>query len=206
MFEIQESIFSLAEHAHGTPEPDPSFAGLERTDLAHGAWLDYGPNWLDGDARLFDSMVDLVEWSQPDVTMYDRIITTPRLVSRPKVADHPALADMARLLSERYSRRLDRISANWYRNGDDSVAWHGDRIARDLPESVVATVSLLGPREFRYRPTDGGTTRKMILGHGDLVVMGGSFQRTWRHAIPKSQRMVPPRMVVMFRHVYDTQL
>ena len=37
------------------------------------------------------------------------------------------------------------------------------------------------------------------LGHGDLVVMGGSCQRTWEHAIPKTARPVGPRISVQFR-------
>ena len=199
----QDSLFSSLEAAQGPPTADGSFGWLERLELTEGAWLDHVPGWLDGDASLFDDLAETVTWSQPDVQMYDRVVTTPRLVAQVEPEHHPVLGDIVERLSRRYHRRLDRISANWYRTGDDSVAWHGDRIARDRDEAVVATVSLRGPREFRFRPASGGTSRRLLLGNGDLVVMGGSFQRTWRHAIPKTSRAVPPRMVVMFRHAYD---
>jgi alkylated DNA repair dioxygenase AlkB len=165
--------------------------------------LDLAPGWLTGDAQLFDQLSGAVQWSQPEVTMYDRQVVTPRLVARLDSSLHPALEEAVQLLSARYGRRLCHISANWYRTGDDSVAWHGDRVARDLPEAVVATASLRGPREFRYRPADGGESSRVMLGNGDLVTMGGSFQRTWRHAVPKTRGPAPPRMVVMFRHAYD---
>ena len=203
MFARQDSLFDSLDSAVGVTEPDAGFRSLIRHELTDGAWLDHAPGWLAGDATLFDSLADTVPWSQPEVTMYDRIVTTPRLVARFDADLHPSLGRMVELLSDRYGRRLDHISTNWYRNGDDSVAWHGDRVARDLPEAVVATVSLRGPREFRYRRAEGGPSSRIMLGQGDLVAMGGSFQRTWRHAVPKARGPVPARMVVMFRHAYD---
>jgi alkylated DNA repair dioxygenase AlkB len=94
------------------------------------------------------------------------------------------------------------VSAGWYRDGNDSVAFHGDRIARERAEAVVATVSLGGARRFLIRPKSGGESRSFSLGHGDLVVMGGSCQRTWEHGIPKS-KSAEPRIALMFRHRYD---
>lgn len=195
----QASLFDEEE----MPAPDPDFTGRTRLELAEGAWLDHVPRWLRGDAALFDALAGAAGWRQPDVKMYDRTVTTPRLVASLDPGLHPALATMVEVLSDSYDARLDRVSANWYRDGSDSVAWHGDRIARERDTAVVATVSLRGPRAFRYRPATGGAASGLVLGHGDLVVMGGSFQRTWRHAIPKTTRPVPPRMVVMFRHAYD---
>ena len=98
--------------------------------------------------------------------------------------------------------RLDQPSAGWYRDGNDSVAYHGDRIARERPRSIVATVSLGSARRFLIRSKDGGSTRSFSLGHGDLVVMGGSCQRTWEHAIPKVSS-AEQRIALMFRHRYD---
>lgn len=195
----QESLFD----AGGDPVVDRDFATLRRRELSDGAWLDLAPRWLSGDSSLFDDLAQVVQWTQPEQRMYDRMVTTPRLVARFGPEAHPVVAGMAEALGERYGCALDRISANWYRDGDDSVAWHGDRVARDLPTATVATVSLRGPREFRFRPADGGRSERLSLGHGDLVVMGGSFQRTWRHAVPKATRPVPARIVVMFRHAYD---
>jgi alkylated DNA repair dioxygenase AlkB len=109
---------------------------------------------------------------------------------------------MSEALSDRYDVRLDRITCNLYRDGKDSVAWHGDRIARNRPEAVVAIASLGEPRPFRIRPKGGGPSIGWPAGRGDLIVMGGSCQRTHDHSIPKVVK-AGPRIAVMFRHAYD---
>lgn len=193
----QGSLFGAEEVSF-----DRRFETIERIELDKGAWLDYAPIWLRGDEQLFDALTAGAEWSQPMVKMYDREVLTPRLVARIDPSIHPAIPEMVTVLSDRYRVRLDQVSAGWYRDGNDSVAFHGDRVARDLPEAIVATVSLGGARRFLYKPKDGGPSRTLSLGHGDLVVMGGSFQRTWRHGVPKTKHG-EPRIALMFRHRYD---
>ena len=124
------------------------------------------------------------------------------LVARIDPAIHPVIPEMVESLSGRYGTTMDQVSAGWYRDGNDSVAYHGDRIARERPRSIVATVSLGGTRRFLIRPKGGGETHSFSLGHGDLVVMGGSCQRTWEHTIPKVSS-AEPRIALMFRHSYD---
>jgi len=194
---VQGSLFGSAAVAF-----DDQFSELRRVQLDDEAWLDYCPMWLSGDESLFNALVDGAEWSQPVVQMYDREVLTPRLVARIDNEVHPVVRELVDSLSRRYRITLDQLSAGWYRDGHDSVAYHGDRIARERPRSVVATVSLGGARRFSIRPKGGGETHTFSLGHGDLVVMGGSCQRTWEHAIPKVASAVP-RIALMFRHVYD---
>ena len=67
---------------------------------------------------------------------------------------------------------------------------------------MVAIVSVGGPRAFLLRPRGGGLVLRHDLGHGDLIVMGGSCQRTWEHAVPKTARAAPstgPRISIQFR-------
>jgi alkylated DNA repair dioxygenase AlkB len=186
----------------GDPIPGPEFAGLHRIALDDEAWLDYAPTWLAGDETLYRVLADGVEWHQPEVTMYERRVITPRLVGTVEMVLHPAIATMSALLSDRYGVALDRVSAGWYRAGADSVAWHGDRIARERESAIVATVSLGAARRFLLRPREGGRSRSYLLGHGDLVVMGGACQRTWEHTVPKTAR-ADSRIALMFRHAYD---
>ncbi|MGH8944801.1 MAG: alpha-ketoglutarate-dependent dioxygenase AlkB [Acidimicrobiia bacterium] len=182
---------------------DRRFANLSRVDLDGEAWLDYCPVWLQGDETLFETLTDSAEWSQPVVKMYDREVLTPRLVAKIDPGSHSVIPEMIEALSARYGRRLDQVSAGWYRDGNDSVAFHGDRIARERAEAAVATVSLGGARRFLIRPKSGGESRSFSLGHGDLMVMGGSCQRTWEHGIPKTKSAAEPRIALMFRHRYD---
>lgn len=201
MFEISISQASL--FGHDSVEFDTAFTTLRRVELGEGAWLEYAPMWLSGDESLFQTLVETATWSQPVVKMYDKEVVTPRLTARIEPGSHEAIPRMIEALSDRYDIPLDQVSAGWYRDGRDSVAPHGDRIARDLPYATVATVSLGGSRRFIIRSKSGGPSKSFSLGHGDLVVMGGSTQRTHEHGIPKTTSQVEPRIALMFRHRYE---
>ena len=201
----QPSLFGGGGDA---PSFDGSFAGVERRDLGDGAWIDVGPGWLCGADALFDAVLDATPWRQGDRWMYDRRVRDPRLTWRwvlggaPEEAPPlPILREAAEALSVRYGVAFTQVGANLYRDGADSVAWHGDRVARELSEATVALVSLGARRPFRLRPKGGGPSTTLHPAAGDLLVMGGSCQRTWDHAVPKV-RSAGPRISVQFRHVY----
>jgi alkylated DNA repair dioxygenase AlkB len=189
----------------GTPEPDPTFATLCRhpLGLAGDAWVDLAPGWLAGADELLAELLGTLDWQGQVVHMYERKLPQPRLHARLPEPQHrpPAVEQMRSLLSDRYGVELTSIGANLYRDGRDSVAWHGDRIARDQDTAIIAIVSLGGRRRFLLRPTGGGTSRRFILGSGDLLVMGGSCQRTWQHCVPKVAS-AEPRVSLTFRHAY----
>ncbi len=185
---------------------DPAFDGVTRRELEHGAWVEHAPGWVSGADALFDALLAAVDWEQRETRMYDQRVREPRLTARYRLRETepplPVLGDMAAALSERYGVAFTSVGCNLYRDGADSVAWHGDRVARELPEAVVALVSLGEPRPFKLRPKGGGPSVGYVPGRGDLLVMGGSCQRTWDHAVPKVRR-AGPRMSVQFRHAYD---
>ena len=177
--------------------------GGTRRHLGAGAWVDLVPAWYPDAAALFARLLADTPWSGPrQVRMYDRVVAEPRLTHRWPLAEAPAdLAAMARALSTRCGVEFTQVGANLYRDGADSVAWHGDRVARELPSATVALVSLGAVRPFRLRPASGGPSRTVTPGPGDLLVMGGTCQRTWQHSVPKT-RGVGPRISVQFRHAY----
>jgi alkylated DNA repair dioxygenase AlkB len=139
--------------------------------------------------------------------MYDREVAVPRLLSFYGETDplpDPVLVDARSALSAHYAAELGEpfrtAGLCYYRDGRDSVAWHGDTIGRGSTEdTMVAIVSVGTPRALLLRPKGGGEIIRYALGHGDLVVMGGSCQRTWEHAVPKTAKPVGPRVSVQFR-------
>lgn len=184
----------------GEPAFDAGFAGLRRVQLGDGAWVEEIKGWVSGHEALFDHLERTTRWRSERRVMYERKVDVPRLIaSLPRDgAGHPVLEAMRAALADRYGEELVHLSMALYRDGKDSVAFHGDTTARDLPEALVATVSLGSPRRFQLRPTAGGESITFHLGHGDLFVMGGTCQRTWRHGIPKVAE-AGPRISVMFR-------
>jgi alkylated DNA repair dioxygenase AlkB len=186
---------------------DATWEGAERRELAEGAWIDLVPGWLHGADQVFSELLESVPWQSRTVRMYDREVVEPRLVARWRLdapdLPLPILTEMGAALSKRYGVRFTSVGANLYRDGEDSVAWHGDRVARDLPEATIAIVSLGSARPFRLRPKGGGRALGLLPRPGDLLVMGGSCQRTWDHAIPKVRR-AGPRISIQYRHDYDS--
>ncbi|WP_329493890.1 alpha-ketoglutarate-dependent dioxygenase AlkB [Kitasatospora herbaricolor] len=181
---------------------------VRRTELGAGAWVDVLPGWLTGADELFEQLVVDVPWQAEQRQMYERVVRVPRLLSyyrEGRELPHPVLAQARSALSAHYAGELGEpfVSAGlcYYRDGRDSVAWHGDRIGRgDREDTMVAIVSVGEPRALLLRPRSGGGAGvRHLLGHGDLLVMGGSCQRTWEHAVPKTSRPVGPRISVQFR-------
>ena len=183
-------------------------AGLapERTHLSHGAWIDVQRDWLDAPDEVFTALVQRVPWRSERREMYDAVVDVPRLVHTYLTGDplpHPVLSRAREELSVHYLPELGEpfVSAGccYYRDGRDSVAWHGDTIGRGRSDdTMVAIVSVGDPRRLLLRPRGGGASVAVTMGHGDLVVMGGSCQRTWEHAVPKVARS-GPRLSVQFR-------
>ena len=182
---------------------------LQRARLARGAWVDHLPGWLAGADELFAELVGTVPWRAERRQMYDRVVDVPRLLAFYGEGDplpHPLLVEARERLSREYAEVLGEPFLTsglcYYRDGQDSVAWHGDRIGRGRSEdTVVAILSLGEARRLLLRPTGGGAGRTVgfSLGHGDLLVMGGSCQRTWEHCVPKSARSCGPRISVQYR-------
>lgn len=184
----------------------PTFDRTERRVLTRGAWVDVCPTWLPEADEVFATLVRDVPWRAERRQMYDREVAVPRLLHTYGVGDplpHPALARARGSLSAHYRPELGEpfVTAGccYYRDGRDSVAWHGDTIGRGkTQDTMVAIVSLGDPRRLHLRPRTGGDTVVVEMGHGDLVVMGGSCQRTWEHAVPKVAA-AGPRVSVQFR-------
>ena len=262
---FDRSLFDLSDDeaapgGPGTPTTDLALGGLVRHRLARGAWVDLLPDWLTG-GELLERLLDDVPWRAERRPMYDRVVDTPRLLCHYAEGErlpHPLLEAVRDALNARYEPELGEplVSAGLclYRDGADSVAWHGDTIGRGrTTDTVVAILSLGSPREFLLRPRGGGAVARAIAGadlpavraeaaavrsggrdgspgpagstgplpgrgsatgsravtgagtirhtlrHGDLVVMGGSCQRTWEHAVPKTTRAVGPRVSIQFR-------
>ena len=186
----------------------PLGSTVRRRELTEGAWVDLRPRWISGADTLFERLHDVVPWHAERRPMYDRVVDVPRLLSfydEGAPLPDPALVGAKRRLDEHYAAELGETFATaglcLYRDGRDSVAWHGDRIGRgNTQDTMVAIIVLGAPRALLLRPRGGGgPTIRNELGHGDLLVMGGSCQRTWEHAVPKTARPVGPRISVQFR-------
>jgi alkylated DNA repair dioxygenase AlkB len=190
-----------------TPAPGlGALASSVRQRLTRGAWVDVRRDWVAGADEVLERLVADVPWRAERRQMYDRVVDVPRLVHTygdGESLPHPLLAQARDALSDHYLPELGEpfVTAGccYYRDGRDSVAWHGDTTGRGRSQdTLVAIVSFGDPRRLALRPRGGGESLSFEMGHGDLLVMGGSCQRTWEHAVPKVAR-AGPRISVQFR-------
>ena len=208
---VQESLLDLGN------EPAAGALAPERLALSRGAWVDLQRGWLAGSSALFARLAERVPWRAERRRMFDRTVDVPRLLcfygENDELPD-PVLTACRDALSAFYAAELGEpfVTAGlcYYRDGRDSVAWHGDRIGRGSTEdTMIAILSLGEARPLMLRPRAragepragqrGGESLRYSLGHGDLLVMGGSCQRTWEHAVPKTAQATGPRISVQFR-------
>jgi alkylated DNA repair dioxygenase AlkB len=184
-----------------------SLRQIQRRPLSAGAWVDVLPGWLAGADALFEKLAAGIEWQAERRQMYDRMVHVPRLLRfyhEDEPLPEPILTDARNALSTHYADELGEpfrtAGLCYYRDGRDSVAWHGDRNGRGASvDTMVAILSVGAARPLLLRPRGGGEILRYALGHGDLIVMGGSCQRTWEHAIPKLARTIGPRISIQFR-------
>ena len=217
---VQESLLDVGGEG---PELGVLGRSVRRIPLAHGAWVDLRPGWLAGGGEVFARLAETVPWRAEKRHMYDRVVDVPRLLcfyGEGEPLPDPALGGALRALNAHYGAELGEpfrtAGLCLYRDGRDSVAWHGDTIGRGSTEdTMIAILSLGTPRALLLRPRSGpgpagrggppagrgGPARplRFQIGHGDLLVMGGSCQRTWEHAVPKTAQAVGPRISVQFR-------
>ncbi|KAB1942232.1 alpha-ketoglutarate-dependent dioxygenase AlkB [Micromonospora sp. ALFpr18c] len=200
---------SMLDLADAGPTLGPLPGQIRRHQLSRGAWVDHLPGWVRGSDTVLDTLLTEVPWRAERRTMYDSEVDVPRLLcwyGADRQLPHPVLTEARATLTRHYAPELGEpfVTAGLclYRSGRDSVAWHGDTIGRSAhTDTIVAIVSFGAPRPLLLRPRGGGESLRFPVGHGDLIVMGGSCQRTWEHAVPKTTRPVGPRVSVQFRPI-----
>lgn len=189
-------------------------------DLGDGAWIAHVRSFVD-DAWM-QPLRDELPLRQESLVIFGREIDTPRLTSwhgdphaRYRYSGRtfdphpwtPTLARVRERLAETLGVHFDGVLANWYRDGSDSMGWHSDdelELGPAAPHDVlVASVSLGTTRRFLLRAKHGDERLELALGCGDLLVMGGTTQRRWRHAVPRERTITTPRLNLTFRLLRD---
>jgi alkylated DNA repair dioxygenase AlkB len=189
-----------------------------RIDLAHGAWLEYAPAWLAPDeaGQMLAALRDELGWEQREIVLFGRRVLQPRLIawaghlgyrySGQTLEPRPFTPTAGRLLERvcaDVGARFNHVLVNRYRDGGDSMGLHADDEPELGRDPVVATVSLGAVRRFVVRPRRQREPERhdLRLGHGALLVMGGSCQRHYVHGVPRDAAARGERISLTFRYL-----
>jgi alkylated DNA repair dioxygenase AlkB len=187
-------------------------AATRRIELAKDAWVDLTEGFVRAPDEELATLLDTTPWQQTEVLRYDRYVPEQR-VSAGLAAEHsPLLRHVEAHLRSRHRQRFDGVAAIQYRTGEDFQGLHSDREMRWLDETLIAIVVLGARRPFVLRPRaplaevveriPAGTHPDDIVlmpGRGDMLVMGGTCQRTWLHGVPKAPEVREPRVSLTWR-------
>jgi alkylated DNA repair dioxygenase AlkB len=194
MAALPTTLFGLGE-----PELAPH-ADWRRIELDTESWVDVARLCLLGADALLDELCGTLPFHQGQRVMWGNLVDEPRLsCGLPFTGAPPIVPAIAHAFSTRYGVEFRSCFVNYYRNGDDSVAWHSDREGKIALNPLVAIVSLGGPRRFGVRPKGRGRQHSFLLHSGDVLVMGGACQHRFEHSVPKMSHAAP-RVSLSFRH------
>ena len=199
--------------------PSHDFSEPARLDLIGDAWVDYDPHFLSDDSAtaMMTGLIAEHDWEARNLRVMGKVVTQPRLMAwAGDVPYHysgqtlfprepgPILRGLWNSVEARENETFKHVVINYYRDGADNVGMHAD----DEPElgqnPTIVAVSLGAKRRFvleRKRKPRGEPRTSIWLGHGSYMVMGGTLQHTWRHALPKVKGECGPRLNITFRNL-----
>ncbi len=217
---IQTDLFSSA-----ALEQDSLFEGdegqgcIEKIDLPD-AELSLIKHWCSvrEAQQLFTSLSESLAWEQSTISLYGKPVKIPRLnawygdpgsryqysgASFDPLPWTPLLLRLKERVEQQVGCTFNSVLANLYRDGSDSVSWHADNEPELGLNPVIASLSLGEARQFllKHRRDKSLGRLSLSLTSGSLLVMAGATQHHWLHSVPKSTKLLTPRINLTFRRV-----
>ena len=165
----------------------------------------------------FEHLNEQLAFEQQDIVMFGKKIAIPRLesfhslngetygYSGKRLESKPfdqVLSAIKIRIEESFRLLFNSVLVNLYRNENDSNGWHADDEKELGLNPVIASLSLGFTRRFQLKHKESSTTHSLLLGSGDLVIMGGALQHFWKHQVPKEKFICGPRINLTFRFIY----
>ena len=165
---------------------------------------------------IFQNLLTEINWRQDRIKFYGKEINIPRLtawygdsgksytysnITMNPIPWTPVLLTIKKRVEEIAKISFNSVLINLYRDGKDSMGWHSDDEPELGKDPIIASVSFGGVRKFRLRHRFNKTLEKVEfnLTHGSLLMMKGKTQEFWQHQIPKTAKLVMPRINLTFR-------
>jgi len=165
----------------------------------------------------FNELLNKIEWTNEKLVMFGKEITTKRKVAfyadplieytysnktKKGLEWTPLLIEIKQLVSAYTESNYNACLLNLYHDGDEGMGWHSDDEKEIIPNSSIASLSLGAERKFALKHKLSKETNSILLENGSLFEMLGSFQKHWLHSMPKSKKIIAPRINLTFRQMH----
>ncbi len=201
------SLFDEGVQAENIALPDALLRFIPRFYSEDKAW------------EHFAALHEEVPWRHEPITLWGRQFLQPRLtawygdagadytysgLSMAPLAWSPRLAAIKAAVESACERRFNSVLLNLYRDERDSVGWHSDDEAELGQHPFIASLSLGESRVFKMKHKLRKQEKpvSLELGNGSLLVMAGSTQQFWLHAVEKERRPRGARINLTFRTIH----
>jgi alkylated DNA repair dioxygenase AlkB len=164
----------------------------------------------------FNELLHKIDWANEKLIMFGKEITTKRKVAfyadslieytysnktKKGLEWTPLLIEIKQLVSSYTGSDYNACLLNLYHDGEEGMGWHSDDEKEIMPNSSIASLSLGAERKFAIKHKVSKEAQNILLENGSLLEMLGSFQKNWLHSMPKSKKIIAPRINLTFRQM-----
>ena len=166
----------------------------------------------------FNELLNKIEWTNEKLIMFGKEIITKRKVAfygdslmsytysnktKQALAWSPLLLGIKNLTTSFTGSHYNACLLNLYHDGEEGMGWHSDDEKEIIPNSSIASLSFGAERKFAIKHKTTKETHSILLENGSLFEMLGSFQKHWLHSMPKSKKIIAPRINLTFRQMHS---
>lgn len=166
--------------------------------------------------KYFNCLLQNIQWKHDEVMMFGKKIITKREtawygdadlaytysgVKRQPIPWTNLLQELKSIVEDATKETFNSCLLNLYHNGEEGMNWHSDDEKDLKPNGAIASLSLGAERKFSFKHKTTGERRSLILGHGSMVLMKGTVQTHWLHSIPKTKKVITPRINLTYRTI-----
>ena len=166
--------------------------------------------------RFFHSLLQNIPWKNDEAVVFGKHIVTKRktawygdsnylyIYSNSAKQALPwtrELMNIRQIIENVSNTKFNSCLLNLYHNGNEGLGWHSDDEKSIQENSTIASVSFGAERKFSFKHKQSKKTISLLLEHGSLLLMKEGTQKNWLHSLPKSKKIIQPRINLTFRNM-----
>ncbi len=184
--------------------------------LQHDGIVNYYGKVMDDNKAdsYLNTLLDTIQWKNDEAVIFGRHIITKRKVAwygdgnysytysnttKQALNWTKELLELKLLVEQLTGDKFNSCLLNLYHTGDEGMAWHSDDEKALGKNTSIASLSFGAERKFALKHRVSKEPVGLILEHGSLLVMKGATQSNWLHCLPKSKKIITPRVNLTFR-------